>query len=169
MFTEKELEAYRKIQAPDELRQKVMHLHKRPSGTVYWLGAAACLALVLFGFLLRNPGNIIVNGQVLEDSVVFYDTASASGRTVSSSLSVPVELKGIKTAEISVDSGLLTVGDATPATAVTVTSSQIVWWELQPDGEEGIYEMQIVHKKGTEKVTLHYEKAKITVEKENEK
>lgn len=167
MFSDKELKAYREIQAPDELRRKVMSLHKRPSRAVYWLGAAACFLLVLSGFLLRDPGKIIVNGQVLEDQVIFYDTASASGRTSSSSVSVPFELKGIKKAELSVEDGFLTVGEEPAAKSVTVNASQIAWWELHPEEGEGSFTLRIVHKKGVDEVTLHYENAKITVKKEN--
>ena len=94
MFTEKELTVYRNIKAPDELRQKITKTQKKTYKPLYFISAvAACFIFIMSGVILGNQNNIVINGQELKSSIVFYDTASSYGRTVSSSISVPVEIK----------------------------------------------------------------------------
>ena len=96
MFSEEQLRAYRNIKAPDELRQKIVKKQKMPMKRIYFISAvAACFIFIMSGIIVNNQNNIVinVNGQTLDESIVFYDTSSSYGRTVSSTISVPVEIE----------------------------------------------------------------------------
>ncbi len=116
--------------------------------------------------MLGNNSNIVINGQPLKDSVVFYDTTSYLGRTVSSLISVPVEIKATGKTTVSVSHGFVSVDGATTEKEVVITSSQIVWWEIDHQQDGNLFEMSISDQKGVTKVTLKYEDSKITATKE---
>lgn len=170
MFTEKEITAYRNIKAPDDLRQKITRTQRKSKKALYIMSAvAACFVILISGFALNNQSRIYINGQELKESVVFYDTASSSGRTVSSTVSVPVEIKTSGNAKVSVSRGFISINGSEASKEAIVSSSEIIWWEIEPGEAENVFEMKISDKKGVKKVTLEYENAKITVTKENEK
>jgi hypothetical protein len=121
------------------------------------------------GVILGNQNNIVINGQELKSSIVFYDTASSYGRTVSSSISVPVEIKTSRKTKISVSEGLISIDGLEPTKELTISSKEIIWWEIELEDSDNVFEMKISDKNGAEKVTLKYENAKITVTKEKEK
>lgn len=170
MFTKKEIITYRSIKVPDELCKKIAKTQKRSDKKLYFISAvAACFIFIISGFLINNQSNIVINGQHLNESIVFYDTASSYGRNVSSSISVPVEIKASRTTKIKVKQGLLSISSSKPTEEVIISSSSVIWWEIELKDTDNVYEMKISDKKGVEKVTLRYDNAKITVTKEKEK
>lgn len=170
MFTENEITAYQSIKAPDELRQKITKTRKRSYKALYFIStAAACFIFILAGVIINNQSNIVINGQELESDIVFYDTASSYGRTVSSSISVPVEIKTSRKTTISVLEGFISIDGSEPLKEITISDKAVIWWEIELKDSDNVFEMQISDKTGAEKVTLNYENAKITVTKEKEK
>ena len=168
MFNEKQLNAYRSIKADDALLQQIKAKAKaKRKRTAYFItAAAACLVLIMSGFFVNNHNNIIVNGQKLTDSVVFYDTASAYARTVSSTVSVPIEIKASKKTDISVSGGTISINGSAAQKQAVISSNTLIWWEVDPNTESE-FEMIISSKKDVKKVTLKYDNGKITVSKEN--
>ena len=126
--------------------------------------------IIISGIIINNnQSGIIINGQKLTNSVIFYDKASASGRTRSSSVSVPLEIKASGKTEIAVSAGLISIKGSIPKKEITISSDETIWWEFEPDEEKCVFEMRISDKSGAKKVTLEYDNAKITATKENEK
>lgn len=167
MFTENEKQIYRNIKAPEELRQKIISSPQKSKRIIPFISiAAACFILVISGFLINSGNNkIIINGQTLKNSIVFYDTASMSGRSISSSLSIPIELEISRETEVSVSQGFLSFNGQNPTKQLKLSSSSTIWWEIEPDKSEKTFNMQISDKKGVTKVTLSYENGKITITK----
>ena len=169
MFTDKEISAYRNIKAPSDLREKIVSAKKVSNKMVYSISAvAACFIFVTVGFIISNQNYIVINGQKLNKSVTFYDTASSYTRTVSSSISVPVEIKVSRESKVSVSDGFLSIEGFNASKEVEVTSSAIIWWEIELNEADNEFTMKITDKKGVKWVTLKYENAKITVTKEKE-
>lgn len=170
MFTENEIAAYKNIKAPEGLYKNIKAKKNKKRIPFYSACAAvACFVIFALTFTLGGGSNIVINGQPLKDSVVFYDTTSYLGRTVSSLVSVPVEIKATGKTTISVSHGLVSIDGSTPKKEVIITTSQIVWWEIDREHDGGLFEMSISDEKGVTKVTLEYEDAKITATKEKQK
>lgn len=170
MFTEKEIMAYRNIKAPDDLRKKINQTHKKNHKVLYFISAvAACFVFIMSGIITNNQSNIVINGQKLNESIVFYDTASSYGRNVSSTISVPVEIKVLRSTKVCVSDGFISLDGNNPTKEITIFPYATIWWEIELDETDNVYEMMIFDKKGVNRVILEYENAKITVTKEKEK
>ena len=167
MFTDEEINAYRNITAPDGLYKKIILRQKRPQKVLYMIAAvAACFILVISTVLVNAQNSIIINGQKLRDSVEFYVSTLSLERTVSSAISVPIEVKTSDKTKISVDEGIIRTEGISPSKEIEIASSAVLWWEIEPDKENGEFKMTISSKKGVQKVSLKYENAKIKVTKE---
>lgn len=134
MFKEQELNTYRSITAPQELYDKIMaakkparHWPRYAAGLV-----AACLVLVLgVGFFFRGgEPDIIIQGQPLETSVVYYDLAPAAEQRSSDVLTVPVELELSRKSRITVTQGQLTLGEGEMVRELTASGSVTLLWEI---------------------------------------
>lgn len=170
MFTDKEITAYRNIKAPDELRQKIIKPRKKHRKVIYFSSAvAACLVLIVSVFIINNQSSIVVNGQKLNESILYYDTTVSTRRTLSSSISVPIEIKNKHVTKVVVSDGFISAEGFVPSKEIEFTSSKLIWWELEPTEKDNVFEMLISDKKGVEKVTLKYQNTKITVTKEKVK
>ncbi len=170
MFTDEQIKAYHNIKAPDELRKKIV----KQKSNKKWLStiavAAACFIFMITGILINSQhNNIVVNGQQLKGSIEFYDTAPILERTVSSVVSIPVEIEVSQNTTISVDRGVISIDGCNPTKEIDISDSATIWWEFEPTKDNNVFEMLISNKKGVQKVTLEYENAKITVTKEKEK
>lgn len=168
MFSNDQKEAYRNIQAPEELYQKVVESKqpRRLKLVPLLSGLAACLALVVVLGLFLRPGGpeIVLNGQKLEDIIVFYDISPTDVRS-SPLFSVPVELELPRKAEITVSHGSMTVDGGAPVTSLTASSSVTVWWQIERSEVMPVCEMVIRDSKGTTLITLNYNNAEITATK----
>ena len=169
MFSNDQKEAYRSIHAPTALYEKVAEGKHPLRGKAVWpLGAvAACLALVVvLGLFLRPMGpEIVLNGQRLEDTIVFYDISPASDVRSSPLFCVPVELELNRKTEITVSHGYMTVDGGAPTTSLTVSDAVTVWWQIERGDVMPVCEMEICDSKGTTLVTLNYNNAEITATK----
>jgi len=170
MFADEQIKAYRNIKAPNELRKKIV----KPQSNKKWLYTiivvAACFIFMITGILIDSQhNNIVINGQQLKSSIEFYDTAPAFERTVSSAVSIPVEIKVSQDTNISVDKGVISIDGSDSTKEICISDSAIIWWEFEPTEDSNVFEMLISNKKGVQKLTLEYDNAKITVTKEKEK
>ena len=170
MFKEQQLNTYRSICAPEELYEKVMaaqkpqrHWQKYAPGL-----AAACLVLAFCaGFFFRGGSpNIIVNGQSLESSVVYYDLSVASEMRTSPVVTVPVELKLPRNAEITVTEGQISL-DGQCGKTLNASASVTILWEI-PREEAQNCEMHIDDGRAVTTLALTYEETKITITKKGE-
>ena len=170
MFTDEEINTYRNITAPDGLYKKIISRQKKPQKILYMIaGMAACFILIISSVLMNAQSSIIINGEKLRDSVEFYADTLSLKRTVSSAISVPIELKTSDKTKIFVDYGLILTEGCSPSKEIEITSSAVVWWEIEPEQDVQEFEMTISNEKGVQKVSLKYENDKIKVTKEQEK
>ena len=169
MFNQREIESYKNIKAPSELYQKVVLAKKKNN---LWIlptlsTVAACFVMVIaLSFFFKGEGpDIILNGQSLESSIVYYDVAPASQMRSAAVLHVPMKVDVSCDTEISVSAGQITVNNSNPCKTVTVTDSSNLQWEIPHDelNNECVIKMQ--DKNGTTIVTLKYNNTKITVTK----
>lgn len=170
MFKEQELNSYRSIKAPQELYDKIMAAQKPK---VYWPRyaaglVAACLVLAMgIGFFFRGgePG-IIINGQLLDTSVVYHDLAPAAELRSSEMLAVPVELELSGRSRICVTHGRLIMDGKEPTDELTASGTVILLWEVPRGASE--CEMHIQSGKKLTTLTLEYEETQITITKKGE-
>lgn len=168
MFTDKEIAAYRNIKAPIDLCKKITNPKKKQRKVLYFSSAiAACFILVISGFvIMNNQSNIVINGQDLKDSVVVYDTSKTVGRNISSVTSIPIEIKVSDNTKVVVSDGFISVNGSNPSNEIVLSTSETIWWEIDLNNPDNVFEMRISDKKGVEKITLIYENQKITASKE---
>lgn len=170
MFTDREVDSYRNLKAPDSLRQKITGSHKSYKKTIGFITAvAACFVLIISGIAINNQGNIVVNGQKLNDSVEFYCVASAMEKSVSSTVIVPIQFNVRDDTKILVLDGKISIDGSDSSKEMTITSPKEILWEVEPQEAQCEFEMFITDKKGVQKVTLQYDNTKVTVTKEKEK
>ena len=172
MFKEQELNTYRSIRAPEELYGKIMaaktpqrHWQKYTAGLV-----AACLVLALgAGFFFRGGSpDIVVNGQPLESSVVYYDLSVATEMRNTPVVTVPVELELPRSAEITVTEGELTLNGQSSGKTLRVSDSVTLLWEIPRDEATLNCQMFIDDGKDVTTLALTYEETKITITKKGE-
>ncbi len=184
MFDSKEIEAYRAISAPADLRQKVLSScteemkparnFSRMIRTVSTL--AACLVLVTcFSVMaLGNffEANVFVSGEMVtseEMQLLFTEdvTPLSLDARAFSHLEVPMTLEMRGKAEITVSDGILLILDdmtdevlanVLPGTAYK-TGKNItgIWTVVSADAEQKSFEMTIKSLFNTEVITLTYE------------
>lgn len=171
MFAEKEKNAYRKITAPDSLRQKIIgrpqHSQRKKAALGLIAAVAACFVLFLSGMFMNPSGNILINGQRLDDRIEISCLAPAAERSSDPSVTVPIRLNVRKATVISASDGWLHVTGADPAREVTVSSPTEFIWEVTPQTDPYEYQLLITNQKGVQKVTLKYDSAKMIITKEN--
>lgn len=151
MFSEKELDAYRQIKAPEELRMKIetqVVQNKRNSfGPVMKAvtAMAACLVFVIaFNTFFKNePIQMTVNGCLLEDEIKFSSASPAMAMRAVPVCSVPVELELDEKTIVSVSEGFLIVNDGEPVETIEVSEDVKIWWNIPCMDEKAEYEMQI--------------------------
>lgn len=170
MFTDNEIISYHNIKAPDDLRQKITKSQKKSKKVLYIASTiAACFIFIISCFVINNQSNIVINGQILKDSIVFYDNTISLGRTVSPKISVPLEIKTSHSTKITVAQGVISADGSNQSKELVISSPKMILWEIEPNPNYNLFEMQISSNKGVEKVTLQYENGKITATKEKEK
>jgi hypothetical protein len=170
MFKEQELNSYRSIKAPQELYDKVMAAQKpKVHWSRYATGlVAACLVLAMgIGFFFRGgePG-IIINGQLLDSSVVYHDLAPAAELRTSEVLTVPVELELSGRSRIRVTQGVITLNDLEPTDELTASGTVTLLWEVPRGASE--CEMHIESGRTLTTLTLEYGETQITITKKGE-
>ena len=170
MFKEQELNTYRSITAPPELYAKVMAAQKPK---IQWSRhaaalVAACLVLVLgVGIFFQGgePG-IMINGQLLESSVVHHEFSPATELRTSDQITVPVELELSGRSRILVTHGLLIDGELEPTTELTTSGTVILQWVIPRD--TAMCEMHIDSGIRLTTLTLENKNSQITITKKGE-
>ena len=151
MFSKKEIDAYKKISAPDELKEKVKKstLKKRSiqmTSVIKMATAfAACIVLVIsMNSVVRSESlDIVVNGHELKDSILFYDVSPAADMRTSPIYSVPVEMTVEKEANLSVSHGNMTMDGGVPTETMNVSGQIMVWWNIERSDKMPKCEMKI--------------------------
>ena len=170
MFSKNEMEAYHKISAPNELKEKIVNgTFKQAnikSATVIKIAAslAACFVLVfsINFFMKRNTLDVVVNGNELKDSVVFYDVSPVADMRMSPMYSVPVEITA-KEANITVSSGNMTVEGEEPTEKLEVSGNSIIWWNIERSEEMPLCEMEIEQNGKITLIILEFDNAGNTI------
>lgn len=175
MFSREEMDAYKKISAPNELKEKVANctLKKRSiqMTTIFKIttALAACIALVvsMSVFLNNRSVDIVVSGQKLRKSVVFYDVSPTTDMRTSSMYNIPVEIKTERDAHLTVTHGTMTMNGNTPATNMDISEAVTVWWNLERSNEMPKCEMTIEQNGKKTLIILEFNDAeqKITAKK----
>ncbi len=171
MFSDKEIQAYKKISAPPELYGKIkssVTTKSRfiPSVVIKTVGAvAACfiiaVAIMMFG---ANPEpDIICNGQELQSSMLFYDISPASDKRESSVLSVPFEIELREDTEIVLSCGRLVTSEGESVDGILKKGKLEIWWEIPESDKKIDCEMVLKGEKTTTVITLTYDNAKKAV------
>ena len=133
MFDQKDVEAYRRIKAPEELREQVMRLEQKPEPTrtrTKWisfgsLAAAACAAVL---FIAALPP-FAVRGE----TALLYPQMTSGLREVSGG--IPLALETGETTRVSVSGGEFSLfdpegellGDGTEA---EISEDVLLYWDL---------------------------------------
>ena len=180
MFDEKEIEAYRSISAPADLRERVLSsCAERPqerrsfSAMVRMTAsAAACLLLVvvLSVFTVGNFGgvSVSVSGESLlpEGSASVYPehgvaplSAQPTGKSITPSVSFPIALALSEKTDISVSGGemkMTTDGAVSFGTALAADGQVLIDWYINPDDTENAFVMTLRGALKSETLTLAY-------------
>lgn len=169
MFNEKQINTYKNISAPRELRERVLNAEKQPtvSGNTSSLKAirnisliAACLAIIVtsvYFFNSKETVSVFVNGSdlskgfsIVENSHSAYALAQANE---TENLEICLDLYLQQKSQISVNDGILLNYET--KTVSLENNTQIVW-SLQADREKE-YFLEIASEKNTCTVMLIFD------------
>ncbi len=167
MFSEKQINAYKNISAPNELRSKVMSASagKKRFSIMHTVSAvaavAACFALIAAVVLtMQSPTpEIVCNGQVLEESVLFYDISPASDMRASPVFSVPFEFILGSDTNISVSYGRMILSDGTSVDGAELCGDVSLWWEIPRSEDIPTCEMELTVDNCITVITLTFDNA----------
>jgi len=161
VFSQNQLDAYKNIKAPDELFDKIKSTKPRKK-PLYLIpvaaSLAACFVILFCTVFLQSKDykpNVLVNGQKLDSSVVFYDVSPADlmeSRTMPK-LSVPVFIEAQEKTEITVSEGVVKSDDLQKET-VTIHNASTVYWEIEQTVPFPQCTMTLKSASGTTVITL---------------
>lgn len=161
MFNKTQLDAYNSIKAPDELYEKVVNAKPKKS-KIYLIplvsSLAACIVLIFSIAAFGNyfEPNIVLNGQQLSDSVVFYDISPANTFDMRSSpvLSLPVEMELEEETSVSVSNGFIILDTGERVKSTDLKGQVAFVWEIERQDEFPEAKMTLKSSKGNAAVTL---------------
>ncbi len=171
MFSDKEIQAYKKISAPPELYKKIkgsVSAKNRliPSVVIKTVGAVAACFLIAVAVLIfgaKTSPDIVCNGQELQSSVLFYDISPATDKRESTVLSVPFELELREDTELILSYGRAVTSEGETVEGILKEGKLEIWWEI-PKGDKHVNcEMVLKGEKTTTVITLTYDKAEKAV------
>lgn len=180
MFDQKEIDAYRKISAPADLRDKVLsscaeQTPRKRDPRVYmrWGSSiAACfvLAMVLTVFAAGGYGNVSVSLSDCElekeQSVVYVPNGGVQGISMYRELAetvIPLSLDGH--AELSVSDGFMNIMKTDTdeilyvGTEYSMDGKTLVHWTVCADDTAHVFEMTVRGIFDTEKIILSYDES----------
>ena len=170
MFSEKDLLAYRSIQAPAALREKVMaaksvrrQSHLLRTGMI----AAGLLLFCAAGLFWRGGAPVVaLHGETLTGQIVFQEAAPFAVMARRSNVRiVPVELTVSQKTDISVSHGCMTVDGSAPTQTLTSSEPITLQWEILQEEVMPACEMEIRDQNGATIVTLTFDEAGMTATK----
>lgn len=163
MFSKSQLDAYKNMKAPDELRDKVINAKPRKHN-IYWLplaiSFAACLVLI-FSVAVRSKEftpTITVFGEELSSSVTFNGTTAAVSARKAPVVAVPVTIDAETKTEIKVSSGSILVKDSVYEASATIDSYTELIWEVPLEEEFESQTMTLTSGGKTAVITLTQDK-----------
>ena len=180
MFTEKEINEWQKIKAPENLVSSFEEMgiknnrNRIINNSIKMISAvAACLLIaVAVSVFVRIPRTtILVNGQTLIDSVSFYDISPldknsldgispASEMQRSLGFSIPIELQVNGETKVSVNCGSLINEKGSSAKSVSLKDDSMLYWEISYTEDLSKCELEIDDGKKIIHVALSYDQAK---------
>ena len=170
MFDQKHIQSYRKISAPDALREKVLSSAKPRSRRIRVMplvaALAACLILALsFGSLTGGNQDILINGQVPNGGVILFETAPAAANRAAPVYTFEVKLRLDSSAEVTVSSGIVSAENIPAAKSIRISGDATLTWETECGEDVAVCEMEIRESDGTTVITLTCKNAEITANK----
>lgn len=174
MFDLRQVNAYRSVEAPEELRQQVLQAakeHRKPkhrSASAGIAALAACLALVLsVHFAGQSSADVILMGEPLrEGSAVVVEELSmpaagptAYSRQAAAARQLELELKLDDSTRLKVSDGAVTVlqqGEVVENLAA-LRGTVTVLWEIDPTQVTETYQLEMYGGESCCKITLSYE------------
>ena len=171
MFSDKEIQAYKKISAPPELYYNVKSsaVEKsriRVSVIIKTLGAvAACfmIAVAVMIFASTKSPDINCNGQSLNSSILFYDVSPVSDTRESTALVVPFTFELHEDVEITLSKGRLIDADGEAIEGTFKKGEIEVFWEIPRSDKQIDCEMVLKGEKNTTVIELNYDKTEKTI------
>jgi len=187
MFKRQQIEAYKGITAPPELKKRILRsVEKRRKRflqqSAAWAMAAACLTVAIWGagFWQNGSAVVFVNGlEVTRQAIDLavdsdQEVAMASmARSVEPQIQIPLEIK-VKTQKhthISVSEGRLQTAKATMSeeafAELEITEGGLVYWTLPADANTpAVCEIKTGGKKYTYTVEFQEKTASFIIRKE---
>jgi len=169
--------AYKSINAPKELREKIVALDngtkKQTNNKIYLQIAtlAACFVLVIavFAFMpLNRNTKILIDGQTISGTPIILNganTAQLVNVRTQQTVTVPISIDVKNTTDISASSGTLVITDIktgniimTDTKYTTDEKVSILWQNDMPDNDS-VYNMTVKTKKECFTITLKYQKS----------
>ena len=171
MFSDKEIQAYKKLSAPPDLYNKIKSSvakksRLRMSVFVKTAGAiAACfvIATVVLIFGINKSPDITCNGQSLQSSVLFYDVSPATDMRESTALVVPFTFELREDVEITLSRGRLVDADGEAIDGTFEKGETDVWWEIPRSEKYMDCEMILKGKKNTTTIKLTCDNTEKTI------
>ena len=160
MFSEEQVEAYKNITAPEEMRSRVLNSvgtqKKKSRSAVYrYAGLAACLVLIIaLSLVFTSQGGVTIysDGQVItEDGVPVYSAVSAMSARGMFGIELEAELDG-KTV-ISASEGNVYINGQLAEGKIDAEMVAIVW-DIVPTDTEKIYVLTFENSRGETSVNL---------------
>ena len=159
MFREEQVEAYKSITAPDEMRKRVMDAcaaPKKKSGkSIYkYSSIAACLAIIIAVYLVfGGMGSVSVsfNGTAVTESGVPVVTAASAMSRSATGIALEAELDG-KTV-ISASEGNVYVNGQLLEGEIDAEKVTVIW-DIVPTDTEKTYILTFENSRGATEITL---------------
>ena len=152
MFQSKDIEAYKSIKAPQQLKNRIrMSVEQQKRNvirqSVALVSAATCFVLVfLAGGFLPGKGTVIsVNDVMISHQAVELENVAGDGvvmasraRSMAPQIQIPLEMHVKEEAHMSVSQGMLqkeveTGSESMNTTELDITDSQVVYWTVTGD------------------------------------
>lgn len=162
MFDEKQINAYKKIKAPDRLYKRLNKKNLFPVKTLSVVAACLVCVLMISGYFEFRKSEIKINGQIVDNTIVVSDN-----KVRSMEIEIPFEIKKVnKKTEITVSEGSMAFNGKTHGGTVIIEDDTDVIWYVERDKLP--CEISISDRNRVEKFTLIYENSQYILRR-NEK
>jgi hypothetical protein len=170
MFDNKQIESFRQIKAPAELRTKVLGANpiRRQTPVMRYAAMAACTVFLVTAVLLLFPmgsgiavttgGNAVTSDGIALAVQTGNETAAYSlARTApaADSLEVPLEFEVDSTCSVTVSAGDLTMDGQSlqPGTEIEADGRLNLIWHINPADRDNVYSL-VLHTDGEKTVLV---------------
>lgn len=163
MFDETQVESYKSIRAPKELKEKILATQvekSKPYGKMIRICSVAASVLVIIGLgllLTRKPvkQSVYIEDQKVNSAgITFTGVAMASLREMSVRIPLDFELEGQNTTIKVSEGNLFTDDDVDNGNTVVTDQNMRLWWVMSTVDQAKTYEMYVSSKRGNYIITL---------------